>query len=126
MKSLSIRIALILLITLCGVSMAKADLTHTLELREAPVITLSDFSNARVIENGNAEQVLLDVTLKPSAAQKMAVYSADHLGKTLDWVVDGQVISSPVIRAEIKEGKMQIGPLKRASAEMIAQWIDSK
>jgi hypothetical protein len=50
----------------------------------------------------------VDIELTPAAAQLFAEYSANHIGEQLAIVLDGRVVSAPVIQSPITGGTVQI------------------
>jgi preprotein translocase subunit SecD len=54
-------------------------------------------------------------TLEPDATRLFAAYTAAHLGEYVAIVLDGAVISAPVIRAPIGDGKGRISGILTAS-----------
>jgi SecD-like export protein len=63
-------------------------------------------------QNGNPA---LNVNLTPAAAQLFADYSTNHIGEQLAIVVDGRVVSAPIIQAPITGGQLQITNASSAS-----------
>lgn len=62
--------------------------------------------------------------LTPEGASRLAAVTRDNIGRRLAILVDGKVISAPVIRAEIKGGAGEIsGSFTPAKAKMVAAAI---
>ena len=56
-------------------------------------------------QNGNAA---LDVNLTPAAAELFGAYTTDHVGEQLAIVLDGRVVTAPIIQSAITGGQVQI------------------
>ena len=56
----------------------------------------------------NNGQWLIQVTFTEAGSAVLAQYTHDHIGKALAIVIDGQVISAPIIQAEISGGQAVI------------------
>lgn len=64
-----------------------------------PVITSDDILNAEVVDVGYGPTVAF--TLTPEAGERFRQFTRDNASKGLAIVMDGEVISNPVIRDEI-------------------------
>ena len=71
-------------------------------LSATPVMTNADIASASVVTNSNKPAV--GFTLTEAGAKKFADITSKNLNKPLGMVVDGKLISAPIIRAEIAGG----------------------
>lgn len=70
-------------------------------LRLPPVLTSSDVRAVRVVgdsQNGLA----IEVTLSPRGSRELFNYTSAHLGEEFAFVLDGKVISTPVITVPVR------------------------
>ena len=87
-------------------------------------VELSNVDIARARVKKGLVGPVVEAKLTEEGAKKFAQVTMDHLGKPLAIVVDGQVISAPVIREWISGGKLIIsGDLTPEQVERIAQGI---
>lgn len=86
-------------------SMDETGVYYTLE--ENPVVTGEDLTDARPSFDQNG-QPAVDFRFGPSGAKRFGAYTSANLGQPFAIVLDGQVISAPVIRAAITTGSGQI------------------
>ena len=102
-----------------------ADSDRKVYLHGPAELSNADIARARV-KKGLVGPVV-EVKLTEDGAKKFAQVTVDHLGKQFAIVVDGQVISAPVIREWIPGGKLAIsGNLTQEQAERIAQGITGR
>jgi preprotein translocase subunit SecD len=93
--------------------------------REA-ALTGRDVTEARAIADG-ANGPAVEVTLTEEGRKKLAKVTEGHQGKPLAILVNGKVLSAPVVRGTISQGKALIsGRFTKAEAETIAKGIAGK
>jgi preprotein translocase subunit SecD len=63
---------------------------------------------------------LIEFQLSPEAAEVMRAFSGSHIGEALAIVLDGQVISAPVIQAELAEYGVITSNYTQDEAETLA------
>lgn len=78
-----------------------------------------DIASARVIA-GTSSGFGVEVTFTPSGAEKILRATANHIGKHIAMLIDGQVVSLPVLRSAISVSAMINGDFTRSEAERIA------
>ncbi|PJA73852.1 hypothetical protein CO151_12105 [bacterium CG_4_9_14_3_um_filter_65_15] len=89
----------------------------------SPEITLSnnDIMSAQAIadsEGGPAVEAVLNLL----GTQKFAIFTSNHIGEMAAVIVNGQVVSAPVIRAPIMKGRVIIsGKFTQGEAEGLAR-----
>lgn len=99
-------------------SMDEKGVYYTLE--ESPVVTGEDLTDARPAFDQNG-QPAVDFRFGPSGAKRFGAYTSANLGQPFAIVLDGQVISAPVIRAAITTGSGQIsGAMKVEDSTRLA------
>ncbi len=81
-----------------------------------------DLESAKVLESEGMSQVL--VKLKESAKQTFANFTSKNIHKNAGMIIDGKLLSAPVIRAEIDSRQLIImGFFSEDEAEKIAEGI---
>ncbi|MGF7012210.1 SecD/SecF fusion protein [Lachnospiraceae bacterium PF1-22] len=102
-------------------------LTFTLE-DGTEVLTGADVANAQAsvgqddLGNNNAYQIKLEMTAE--GAEKFAIVTAENVGKVINIVYDGEVLSSPAVQQAISGGQAVItGKFDHDKAEDLAATI---
>jgi preprotein translocase subunit SecD len=77
-----------------------------------------------------AGQRTLDLVFQPGASKLIERWTTDHVGEVLAIVLDGTIVTAPVVLEPIKDGKMQIssggeGGFSPAEAERLASILRS-
>jgi TonB family protein len=80
--------------------------------------TQADVRRAAVVEKDG--RVAVDVEFTPTAAERLAAGTQDHVGKPVAIILDGRVVAAPVIRRAMGGTAMITGTYTRAEAEAIA------
>ena len=88
-------------------------------------LTNEDIAAAKVSFD-NEQKPVIDITFTKAGAMKMAKVSEDHLGKPLAVVVDGKVISAPILRVKIIEKATLSGSFTKDEAEKLVEMINAK
>jgi preprotein translocase subunit SecD len=78
------------------------------DLAQHPPLFSGDQVAGAAIGSDQAGQPTVDITLRPDGAALLAAYTAQHIGEYFAIVMDGTVISAPVIMSAIPEGEVQI------------------
>lgn len=89
---------------------------RTYVLTGAPAITSADVVDARVIEMDGDNAPAVSLRLSPSGAQRFASLTREWQGRRLAIVVDGLVMSAPVIMGVIEGGQVSITTGRSANA----------
>lgn len=91
-------------------------------LHHAPNITRNDIKEAKALK-GNGHP-FIDVTFTRVGAEKFAKLTGNNVGKKIAIIIDGEILSAPVVRDTIKQGKAIItGDFDIKKAEKIALGI---
>src|SRR5204863_9618656 len=80
------------------------------DLKAFPPLFSGDEVAAAQIGSNQTGQRTVDFTLNGDGKEKFAEYTANNVGKYFAIVLDGEVISAPVIRASVPEGHVQTEP----------------
>lgn len=95
-----------------------------LAVESKPLITGDDIRNARRFDYGAGNpSVMLD--LKPDGAAKFKDWSSRNYGNYLAIVLDGQVLTYPVIKGEMSDSAMIEGTFTKATADQLALDLNS-
>jgi preprotein translocase subunit SecD len=98
------------------------------------LITNNDVIDARVVEEGGlfasgaraSSYFDIHVMFTEEGAQKMARASETHIGKPIAILVDGKVVSAPIVRSVIRDRAAIAGSFSKEEAESLASRIRSK
>ena len=110
-----------------GEGLSEAIVEHTdkkIYLFKEALITGKDLIEARVVEDEALFRV--DVVFTPEAAQRMARASQEHIGKPIAIMVDGKVLSAPIVRSMFSDRAAIAGSFTREEAESLANRIRSR
>ena len=93
-----------------------------------PLLTGECIKNARVEPSrSNTPGYEVRVIFNEQGKKTLKEYTSQHKGEPLAIVVDGEVLSAPIIRSEIGQGQCLIqGPFAKAKAQRIAQGISPR
>ena len=114
-----------------------AEEVPTLELREAvvagtskkiylhaqPVIVNGDIAAARVVPGSGESTFGVAVTFTAGGAAKVRRATQSHIGRPVAILVDGRVVTAPVIRSPISASAVISGDYTKAEAERIVDGI---
>jgi preprotein translocase subunit SecD len=95
-------------------------------LREAPVVRGDDLTSARPGFEPRSGAPVVDFTFNPAGARQFAKFTRAHVGEPFAVVLDGKVISAPVIQTAIEGGRGYIeGHFTVATATKLAIQLES-
>ena len=92
-------------------------------LHEEPVLTQADIAQARADVDSNGKPTVF-IKFTEAGAAKMGKATADNLRKQLAVVVDGEVISTAIIRSKISDRAQITGSFSEAYVARLAHAID--
>jgi TonB family protein len=104
-----------------GVGLQQANVSGSdrpIYLHATPLATWSDVSLARIIDTGNSTFGVA-VTFNSETAARMASATAAHLGRPIAIIIDGRVVSAPIVRAPVSDSGMITGITASAAQELI-------
>jgi len=73
-----------------------------------PLFTGIEIASAAIAQDQTTRELVVDLQLKDTGARLFDEYAADHYGEQFAIVLDGEVMSAPVIRATRFGGRAQI------------------
>jgi preprotein translocase subunit SecD len=92
-------------------------------LHEEIVVTNSDIASSAVVPGSSPSRFNIGIHLTEAGAEKIRQAAANHLGKPLALLIDGEVVMAPVIRGAIGQSALITGDYSRAEAERIVNGI---
>jgi len=98
---------------------------ESLALQKTPLLDYTAISSATVTTNISSGVPQIDIEFSQVGKELFAAITKENLNKRLAIVLDGQVVSTPIIRSEISEGKAQItGSFTEDEARKLAAKIN--
>ena len=91
-------------------------------LHPETVVTNDDIAQSWVVADG-PDRFSVSVEFLQPGAQRMRQATAAHLGKPVAILIDGNVVSAPVVRSAISNSAVITGHYSRTDAERIADGI---
>jgi preprotein translocase subunit SecD len=88
----------------------------------APVVTERDLISAHVA--GADDESVVRLEFSPTAAKRLQEYTAAHLGEKLAFVVDHEIVKTPVIRAAITGDSLEVSYFDHAQAVELAKKLN--
>lgn len=102
-----------------------ANSNRLLYLHPQVVVTNADIAFSNVIPgNTPSEQFWIDVRLNAAGADKMSQATANHVGRPVAILIDGEVVSAPTVKSPIGAAAVISGDYSRTDAERIAQGMN--
>jgi hypothetical protein len=95
---------------------------RSIYLHNDVVVSNSDIASATVVQGGPA-QFSIGIEFNVLGAEKMRTATANHIGKPIAILLDGQVVMVPVIRESLGASAMITGSFTKTQAERIAKGI---
>jgi preprotein translocase subunit SecD len=92
-------------------------------LHQETVIVNGDIARAQVAQSAGASNFGVDVTFTAEGAAKMLRATQNHIGRPLAILIDGDVVTAPVVRAGIGTSATISGSFSRAEAERLVAGI---
>lgn len=90
------------------------------------VVANGDIAQSSVVPGEGPAEFWIRVEFTPAGAQKMRQATADHVGRPIAILVDGEVVAVPVLRAPISSSAVISGDFGRADAEAIVDGIRAR
>lgn len=93
---------------------------ETVYLHPEAVITNADFVQVRVVPSYTEDLFDIEVVFSASGAIKMAKATRDHVGRPMAILIDGKVVSAPMLRDAIHDRAVISGSFSREEADALA------
>lgn len=93
-------------------------------LHPEAIVTNSDIARARAVPGPGQSEYYIGIGFNASGTEKMRTATANHLGRPLAILLNGQVVMAPVLRSPIAASARVTGNFTRAEAERIVHGIE--
>jgi hypothetical protein len=100
------------------------DSNRSIYLHEEVIVRNSDIAVARGVPGGRPSEYNVAIEFNSSGAEKMRAATANHIGKPIAILLDGQVVMAPVLRTLIGASARITGNFTRTQAERIVKGIE--
>jgi hypothetical protein len=101
-----------------------SDSGRSIYLHDEVIVTNSDIAVARVAPGVRPSEYNVTIEFNSSGIEKMRSATANHIGKPIAILLDGQVVMAPVLRTLISASARITGNFTRTQAERIAKGIE--
>jgi len=95
---------------------------HLVYLHPEPILTNDDIAQSWVLED-EPNRFGVSVHFLEAGAQRMRRATANHLGRPVAILIDGEVVTAPIVRAAISDSAVISGDYTRAEANRIVDGI---
>jgi preprotein translocase subunit SecD len=99
--------------------------TEKIYLHKAPDATNEDIAEVRAAEDSR-KMPALEIVFTKEGAKKIAKLSEEHFDKPLAVLVDGKVVSAPVIKSKFSERALVTGKFTKEEVEKIVKGFTGK
>jgi preprotein translocase subunit SecD len=87
------------------------------------IVNNDDIAKSRVVQGDGPARFGVSVELTPEAARKALQATANHIGKPVAVLIDGAVVTAPIVRSPIGASGLISGDYTRSEAERIVNGI---
>jgi len=91
-------------------------------LHPESIVTNDDIAQNWITQDG-PDRFGISVVFSPAAAQRMRQATATHIGRPVAILIDGEVVSAPVLRSAISDSAVISGDYTREQAQRIADGV---
>lgn len=95
-------------------------------LHDEVVVTNDDIARSAVAPGGTPSTFNIGIRFNEAGAEKMRRATANHLGKPLAVLIDGEVVMAPTLRSPISDSALINGDYSQAEAERIVNGIGGR
>ncbi len=106
-----------------GLTQARVAGGGTVYVHNEVIVTNSDIAQAKVIPQPDGSQFWVGVTFTADGARKIHEATANNIGKRMAILIDGEVVTAPVVREALNESAVVNGYISREEAERIVAGI---
>ena len=92
-------------------------------LHQEVILTNGDIAQSSVVPGDGPSRFGVDVKFNAAGTQKMRQATADHVGRPIAILIDGEVVTAPVLRSPISTSAVISDSYTRAEAERIVNGI---
>lgn len=95
-------------------------------LHKTAALTSADVATAKASVDPKTRDPIIEIKLTEAGAKKLEKLTGDNIGRRLAIVVNGKVVSAPVIQSKIGESANVTGKFTQEEAEKLAAAIGGK
>ena len=95
-------------------------------LHDEVVVTNGDIARSAVAPGGSPSTFNVGIRFNEAGAEKMRRATANHLGKPLAVLIDGEVVMAPTLRSPVSDSALISGDFSQAEAERIVNGIGGR
>lgn len=95
-------------------------------LHKTAEVTNADIAVVRLSEDKDVKTPALELVFTKEGAKKVAKLSAEHIDKPLAVLVNGKVLSAPIIRGKFSEKAVITGKFTKEELEKIVKAFNAK
>jgi preprotein translocase subunit SecD len=95
-------------------------------LHDEIIVTNGDISQSRVVPGDRPSRFGVGVEFNAEGAAKMRQATGSHVGRPLAILIDGDVVTGPVLRSPIGSSALISGDYTKAEADRIANGISAR
>ena len=106
-----------------GLREVRVNADRLIYLHEEVVVSNEDVAGSRVVPGDGPSRFNIAVELNAAGAKKIRQATADHVGRPVAILIDGELVMAPVLRAPIGTEGLISGDFSRAEAERIVNGI---
>lgn len=99
--------------------------TKKVYLHKTVEIEVIDVASAKLIEDSQMNPAI-ELVFTKEGAKKMASLSEKQMGKPIAILIDGKVVSAPIVRASISQKAQITGKMTKEEAEKIVRSIANR
>jgi hypothetical protein len=92
-------------------------------LHEEIVVTNADIERSAVAQGSSPARFSVGVRFNAAGAEKMRQATANHVGRVMAILIDGEVVAAPVLRSAISDSALITGDFSQAEAERIVNGV---
>jgi preprotein translocase subunit SecD len=92
-------------------------------LHEEIIVTNGDIAQSRVVQGDSPSHFGVGMEFNAAGTQKMRQATANHVGRPVAFLIDGDVVTAPVLRSPISASAVISGDYTKAEAERIVNGI---
>jgi preprotein translocase subunit SecD len=92
-------------------------------LHQEVIVSNEDVAQSRVVAADDPARFNIALQFTIAGAEKMRRATADHVGRPIAILIDGEVVMAPTLRGQISESALVTGDFTRSQAERIANGI---
>jgi hypothetical protein len=106
-----------------GLREARVSGDRVVYLHEEIVVTNADIERSAVAQGSSPSRFSVGVRFNAAGAEKMRQATANHVGRPIAILIDGEVVAAPVLRSAISDSALISGDYSQAEAERIVNGI---